>query len=74
MSISSELKSEVAVMRRLLVSGANFRLQHTCYLGYIQATLLLNKTIGTPSAVLKGHCIEFKYYADGVHSGLTPPG
>ena len=20
------------------------------------------------------HCIEFKYYADGVHSGLTPPG
>ena len=23
---------------------------------------------------LKGHCIEFKYYADGVHSGLTPPG
>ena len=24
--------------------------------------------------VLKGHCIEFKYYADGIHSGLTPPG
>ena len=23
---------------------------------------------------LKGHCIEFKYYADGVHSGLIPPG
>ena len=23
--------------------------------------------------VLKGHCIEFKYYADGIHSGLTPP-
>ena len=22
---------------------------------------------------LKGHCIEFKYYADGIHSGLTPP-
>ena len=21
---------------------------------------------------LKGHCIEFKYYADGIHSGLTP--
>ena len=20
---------------------------------------------------LKGHCIEFKYYADGIHSGLT---
>ena len=25
------------------------------------------------SIVLKGHCIEFKYYADGIHSGLTPP-
>ena len=23
---------------------------------------------------LKGHCIEFKFYADGIHSGLTPPG
>ena len=22
---------------------------------------------------LKGHCIEFKHYADGIHSGLTPP-
>ena len=26
------------------------------------------------SLQLKGHCIEFKYYADGKHSGLTPPG
>ena len=26
------------------------------------------------SLILKGHCIEFKYYADGIHSGLTPPG
>ena len=24
--------------------------------------------------ILKGHCIEFKYYADVIHSGLTPPG
>ena len=30
--------------------------------------------------MLKGHCIEFKYYADGLHSGLIvltiadPPG
>ena len=23
---------------------------------------------------LKGHCIYFKYYADGIHYGLTPPG
>ena len=26
------------------------------------------------SAPLKWGCIEFKYYADGIHSGLTPPG
>ena len=24
--------------------------------------------------ILKRGCIEFKYYADGIHSGLTPPG
>ena len=24
-------------------------------------------------AQLKGHCIEFKYYSDGIHSGLIPP-
>ena len=29
---------------------------------------------GSSSPQLKGHCIEFKYYADGIHSGLTPPG
>ena len=23
---------------------------------------------------LKWGCIEFKYYADGIHSGITPPG
>ena len=22
---------------------------------------------------LKGHCIELKYYADGIHYGLTSP-
>ena len=27
-----------------------------------------------PLGALKGHCIEFKYYADGIHSGHTPPG
>ena len=26
------------------------------------------------AAHLKGHFIEFKYYADGIYSGLTPPG
>ena len=36
----------------------------------------LNKSIkkNTAGILLKGHCIEFKYYADGIHSGLTPPG
>ena len=29
---------------------------------------------GAGEKLLKGHCIEFKYYADGIHSGLTPPG
>ena len=24
------------------------------------------------TGLLKGHCIEFKYYADGIHSGITP--
>ena len=34
---------------------------------------LLTLTIAT-QLTLKGHCIEFKYYADGIHVGLTPPG
>ena len=33
-----------------------------------------NAIINIMLSVLKGHCIEFKYYADGKHSGLTPPG
>ena len=37
----------------------------TCYVGKL---CIIRK------ALLKGHCIEFKYYADGIHSGLTPPG
>ena len=33
------------------------------------------KTMPMPSIqLLKGHCIEFKYYADGIHYGLNPPG
>ena len=34
------------------------------------------RTFGCPFGTLplKGNCIEFKYYADGIHSGLTPPG
>ena len=28
----------------------------------------------TRNIYLKRGCIEFKYYADGIHSGLTPPG
>ena len=30
--------------------------------------------INALSLDLKRGCIEFKYYADGIHSGLTPPG
>ena len=33
-----------------------------------------NVIIYIMSSVLNGGCIEFKYYADGIHSGLTPPG
>ena len=32
------------------------------------------RRLGRPFSSLKGHCIEFKYYADGIHSGVTPPG
>ena len=31
-------------------------------------------SLDSSSGTLKGHCIEFKYYADGIHSRLTPPG
>ena len=41
----------------------------------ILETVTREKYIGiTVSNDLKGHCIEFKYYADGIHAGLTPPG
>ena len=33
-----------------------------------------NETLHNIVHSLKGQCIEFKYYADGIHSGLTPPG
>ena len=29
--------------------------------------------VTTVNYTLKRHCIEFKYYADGIHSGLTSP-
>ena len=32
------------------------------------------KQLESQTLMLKGHCIEIKYYADGIHSGLTPPG
>ena len=34
----------------------------------------MNSSVKLECETLKGHCIEFKYYADGIHSGLTPPG
>ena len=36
--------------------------------------ILVAPMLATLLYVLKGHCIEFKYYADGIHVGLTPPG
>ena len=33
-----------------------------------------NYTMKVGEWVLKGHCIEFKFYADDIHSGLIPPG
>ena len=33
-----------------------------------------NRSGGSTTGNLNGHCIEFKHYADGIHSGLTPPG
>ena len=46
-------------------------------LGFIVLPLvhaLCRRWAGSELALLKGHCIEFKYYADGIHSDLTPPG
>ena len=54
-------------------------------LSHIQADLLkkkiaifhwkcLYKWLAIEQYYLKGHCIEIKYYADCIHSGLTPPG
>ena len=38
------------------------------------AVMPLRKVYEMYGYLLKGHCIEFKYYADGIHSGLTLPG
>ena len=38
------------------------------------ALIASGKNVADIESTLKGHCIEFKYYADGIHSGLTPPG
>ena len=53
-----------------------FYLSFIFYLAFIYCVLFTNIIYrGTDTCNnLKGHCIEFKYYADGIHSGLTPPG
>ena len=43
-------------------------------LGLTQEWFISELSIPRKVTYLKGHCIEFKYYADGIHSGLTPPG
>ena len=41
---------------------------------HIMDVIIFQKMVTGIYLLLKGHCIEFKYYADGIHSGLTPPG
>ena len=40
----------------------------------IKSEMLKHPIPATLPMLLKGHCIAFKYYADGIHYGLTPPG
>ena len=59
---------------------SGFRPKHSTTTALIDMTVhLYNQSqngliTGAIFRYLKGHCIELKYYADGIHSGLTPPG
>ena len=41
---------------------------------YADDTIVIAETPEQLQNALKRHCIEFKYYDGGMHSGLTPPG
>ena len=41
-------------------------------MAYCDTVLSSGSAMGLDLLDLRG-CIEFKYYADGIHSGLTPP-
>ena len=50
--------------------------RHKQLLRLLSANMHLTNKFSLPSRLspLKGHCIEFKYYADSIYSGVTPPG
>ena len=45
-----------------------------CENNWVREIARVTRADGRRMVELKGHCIEFKYYADGIHSDLTPPG
>ena len=51
-----------AVLYAMSEEVSSLRLKHMSFLGFIECPLVVIIII------------EFKYYADGIHSGLTPPG
>ena len=61
---------------RMNITRTRNHLTHNCSLNnHILQTVTRDKYLGiTIANDLKGHCIEFKYYADGIHSSLNPPG
>ena len=61
------LSKTVKVKDLGVTMNANMKVSEQCRIAASKG----NQVLG-----LKGHCIsiEFKYYADGIHSGLTPPG
>ena len=54
--------------------GMSTEIIETRRLGKYNATNENPRPLRITVPTLKGHCIEFKYYADGIYSGLTPPG
>ena len=64
------------VTLQLCCRKANYFLIKQAATCYPQTTtrIITALLITVASVCLKGRCIEFQYYADGIHSGLTPPG
>ena len=47
---------------------------HEGNMDFLEEACAVSQISKTSMERLKRHCIEFKYYADGKQSGLTPPG